>query len=227
MGFSLKSAISGATGGFSTGGLFGAGLGAITGGLIGGAEESQANAVYKRQMADSINLWNMQNAYNSPLQQMLRFDEAGLNRMLVYGSGNVSGNASSSVNSPSYPQISGDYSKSIARMFERLNVEEKQEDVAGKELDNEMKRAQLGLTLARIQALKAGRTVGNSTNADLQRELLQLRIAALKNPPKKDERGWFERRMDDLLEVGGRIGEGIFDFVDRPSLENPNVRVIY
>lgn len=36
--------------------------------------------------------WNLANDYNHPLQQMQRLREAGLNPLLVYGSGSVSGN---------------------------------------------------------------------------------------------------------------------------------------
>jgi len=48
--------------------------------------------MYNRQRADAIEFWNMQNAYNSPEQQMSRFKAAGLNPHLIYGQGN-SGNA--------------------------------------------------------------------------------------------------------------------------------------
>jgi hypothetical protein len=41
--------------------------------------------MYDRQRADALADWNMQNAYNSPSQQMQRFKEAGLNPNLVYG----------------------------------------------------------------------------------------------------------------------------------------------
>lgn len=41
--------------------------------------------LYDKQRADALADWNMQNAYNSPSQQMQRFKEAGLNPNLVYG----------------------------------------------------------------------------------------------------------------------------------------------
>lgn len=41
--------------------------------------------MYNRQRADALADWNMQNAYNSPSQQMQRFKEAGLNPNLIYG----------------------------------------------------------------------------------------------------------------------------------------------
>lgn len=47
---------------------------------------------YNRQLGDNINLWRMQNEYNTPAAQMARFKEAGLNPNLIYGQGNP-GNA--------------------------------------------------------------------------------------------------------------------------------------
>lgn len=43
--------------------------------------------MYQRQYDDNIRLWEMQNAYNSPEQQMARLKAAGLNPNLVYGNG--------------------------------------------------------------------------------------------------------------------------------------------
>lgn len=49
--------------------------------------------MYERTKQDNIAFWNMQNEYNTPSNQMKRFQEAGLNPHLIYGQGN-SGNAS-------------------------------------------------------------------------------------------------------------------------------------
>lgn len=45
--------------------------------------------MYGRQRADALADWEMQNAYNSPMAQMARFKDAGLNPHLIYGQGNV------------------------------------------------------------------------------------------------------------------------------------------
>lgn len=62
-------------------------------------ETNQAN----RELAEyayekDLEMWNRQNVYNSPVEQMQRLEEAGLNPNLMYGQGST-GNASSS---PSY-----------------------------------------------------------------------------------------------------------------------------
>lgn len=53
------------------------------------AQRREAELAYQR----SIQMWHMQNAYNSPAEQMKRFGAAGLNPHLIYGQGS-SGNAS-------------------------------------------------------------------------------------------------------------------------------------
>lgn len=55
-------------------------------------ETNQANTqfawdMYNRQRRDSLDDWNRQNAYNSPLQQMQLLREAGLNPHMFYGKG--------------------------------------------------------------------------------------------------------------------------------------------
>lgn len=54
--------------------------------------QSQENEkAYQR----NLQMWNLQNAYNSPTQQMARLRSAGLNPNLVYGSGVTGNNAGS------------------------------------------------------------------------------------------------------------------------------------
>lgn len=59
---------------------------------------------YDRMKQDNLNFWAMQNEYNSPKAQLQRFQEAGLNPLLIYGqgssglAGNLSAPSSSSPN---------------------------------------------------------------------------------------------------------------------------------
>lgn len=50
--------------------------------------------MYDKQKQDAIAMWQMQNQYNSPQEQMRRLKAAGLNPNLVYGNGTVANNAS-------------------------------------------------------------------------------------------------------------------------------------
>lgn len=57
------------------------------------AQKAEAELGYQR----SVNMWNMQNQYNSPEAQMQRFMQAGLNPHLIYGQGTAG-------NSTGFPQ---------------------------------------------------------------------------------------------------------------------------
>lgn len=48
----------------------------------------------KYAYSKDLEMWNRQNAYNTPSAQMQRYKEAGLNPNLIYGSGASAGNAS-------------------------------------------------------------------------------------------------------------------------------------
>lgn len=91
-------AFSNAAGGF---------LGSIFNGTMGYLGQKQANETNiqiardtneaNRQLAQyewnkNLEMWNLQNLYNSPASQMQRFKQAGLNPNLIYGQGNA-GNA--------------------------------------------------------------------------------------------------------------------------------------
>lgn len=46
---------------------------------------SYSREMYDKQRADALADWNRQNQYSSPVAQMMRFKEAGLNPNLIYG----------------------------------------------------------------------------------------------------------------------------------------------
>lgn len=86
------------------------GLGSFADSVIGANAQRQANiqnmqlakyqnnwqtAENEKAYARSVEMWNMQNQYNSPTAQMSRLRQAGLNPNLVYGSG-VTGNSAGS-----------------------------------------------------------------------------------------------------------------------------------
>lgn len=82
----------------------------VLGGAISWAATAQQNKksrefsekMYQRQFDDNLELWHLQNQYNSPRAQMQRLQEAGLNPNLMYGTG--SGANSASAPSPA-PQV--------------------------------------------------------------------------------------------------------------------------
>lgn len=67
-------------------------------------QRSENKKAYDRNLA----MWNMENEYNHPVQQMARLREAGLNPNMVYGSGATTLAASTKAAQPanvSFPQL--------------------------------------------------------------------------------------------------------------------------
>ena len=72
-------------------------------------DQKKANLeLAKYQYSKDLEMWNKGNAYNDPSAQMQRLKSANLNPNLVYGGGNVSGNAAGQL--PKFNAPSVDYS---------------------------------------------------------------------------------------------------------------------
>lgn len=59
---------------------------------------------YQKERADSLADWNRQNDYNSPLSQMARYRDAGLNPNLIYGQSNTADPVRSTNTAPWNPR---------------------------------------------------------------------------------------------------------------------------
>lgn len=98
--------------------MSGAGAAIITGasnvvgsglGAIGAKKRMKLQAGYNMEMAKyayskDLEMWNRKNVYNSPMQQMARFKEAGLNPMLMYGKGTAGAGQATELPKHSIPQ---------------------------------------------------------------------------------------------------------------------------
>jgi hypothetical protein len=60
-----------------------------------GMQDAKNLRQYNRQRKDNLTDWHRQNQYNSPVQQMARLKEAGLNPALMYGKSGGTGQATS------------------------------------------------------------------------------------------------------------------------------------
>ncbi len=80
-----------------------AGLAAVTASVVGAFSQRRTNKKNRElaeyQYSKDVEMWEKNNEYNSPESQMDRYQQAGLNPNLVYGSPAVSGNSTSM---PSY-----------------------------------------------------------------------------------------------------------------------------
>lgn len=95
--------------------------------------------------------WNAMNAYNHPAEQMKRLREAGLNPMLVYGSGGVTGNTSSG---GSVPNVATPEAGSVDLAGSVLNGLAMYQDLASKDIQMQLNDAQTQYTLARAAKVR-------------------------------------------------------------------------
>ncbi|QCS36707.1 minor capsid protein [Capybara microvirus Cap3_SP_646] len=130
-------------------------IGDKIGGLFGDAWEDftgKSDAVENNKAA--MEAWNLMNDYNSPVKQMERLRAAGLNPNLVYGSGNVAGNTTSS------PSLTGTNSNLFTGLSNVASV-------AGKALAMYQGYAGLDLTRAQTdQSKAAAANLGSQTAAN-------------------------------------------------------------
>lgn len=79
-------------GGSLFGGLFGSKSSSAKAQLTATRETNEQNyKIWQEQKQHEIDMWNMQNAYNTPEQQVARLREAGLNPYLSLQNGSATG----------------------------------------------------------------------------------------------------------------------------------------
>lgn len=148
-------------------------LGSVIGSAAGFGSQYMANQqsmdVARYQNDWNLMMWKLNNKYNSPLEQIKRLKEAGLNPNLVYGSGNVGGNASSTPPQAAGASIGaytnfGDFGAS-AGVDTYMRMKLLESDLQSKEVERGKMAAETGLLGARA----AGEGLENS--------LRQLRLA--------------------------------------------------
>lgn len=90
-----------------------------------GAQQSQADEAFRKnkelarmQNGFRIAQWERENLYNTPMQQMMRFKEAGLNPNLIYGQQNLSANSPELVGGTPYqsPQANPIDAQGVAQL---------------------------------------------------------------------------------------------------------------
>ena len=113
--------------------------------IFGQRSANQTNIQLAREQRQwDLDMWNRQNEYNNPKNQMLRLKAAGLNPNLVYGSGSVSGNVTGSSPKASVSRVENvmagfrpmDYLMSALGAYQSLRKNEADVDltIANKEL---------------------------------------------------------------------------------------------
>jgi len=175
------------------------GIGNVAGSLLGigaplfgqakAAEQSAKNVqdtiAHQKEMAQyaygkDLEMWERQNLYNEPSQQMARLKEAGLNPNLVFGGGSVN-NTSSTM--PKYQQVKPDYS-GRRNPLEALAT-------MGMYQDLKLKQAQVD----NVRAQREGQDIKNGIT------LLNKRMETARTNYFLKDRGWYK-------EPWGYTGDG-------------------
>lgn len=112
------------------------------------AQKKANKELAKYSYGMDLEQWKRQNEYNTPLSQMERFKDAGLNQNLIYGTG-TSGNAASS---PTYNEATTDHTKAALNLgqpqaqynqqqLHQLELQQRKETIrkTGEEADNEFR----------------------------------------------------------------------------------------
>ncbi|MBA1398116.1 hypothetical protein GHK66_14100 [Staphylococcus sciuri] len=152
---------------------------------------SQAKEMQNKEFLYNMDMWNAQNAYNHPTQQMQRLQQAGLNPNLVYGNGSVVGNTTSN-----YPQYKAPEYKAPHLTAPQFNFDPYQAVQFGQQLA--MQKAQVNMLDAQTAKVEqetknsaldniyktlqnAGMKVDVNTKQRLQEITIQQAIQTLQN----------------------------------------------
>lgn len=174
------------------------GIGHSVGSLLGFGSQKSANKanmeLAKYQYDRALDMWNMQNAYNTPSEQRKRLMEAGLNPNLVYGNGQVQGLTSAPAPQYQAPHI-GAYTN-----FGSLGVEQAMTTYMG-----------LSKMQADIQNTKANTANTEATTANVlaqhdlipqQYQLNQLEIIrrGIENAKNDIDREFWHKQWENVVE---------------------------
>lgn len=165
------------------------------------AEEAQKDRdfqreMYEKQYQDNIKFWQMQNDYNLPSAQLQRIRDAGMNPLLAYGQGGLSGNiASQSPESPTAPH-GAHASSHFNNPIDMPNLALLDAQIDNLRADSEQKRAAAGESGAKTENLKF--------DLDFKRETkdidISLKVAEFDYKKAMQNLSYFER-----LEISSKI----------------------
>jgi hypothetical protein len=132
----------------------------------------------------NVDMWKMQNEYNTPEAQMQRFKDAGLNPHLMYGQG-TAGNASGapSMETAKYNDVRADYNQvpavqlpDVISRFQDVGMRGAQIDLTKKEF--EKKHFESGI--AELERNLKASTLDSKTKQELQKVVINSKNILLK-----------------------------------------------
>lgn len=153
------------------------------------AQQNKKNRQFAREMSDlewqrNLEMWEKQNAYNSPEAQMQRFRQAGLNPHLIYGKG-TPGNATNlpNYNAPKWqgvpPQIA---IPNMVAMYNDLRRTKIMSDATQAKIEVDRERAKQVSLESAIKAIKLSYAPENEKYQLIAKQnLANLGIQKIKN----------------------------------------------
>lgn len=192
-----------------------------------------------RKMAEyqfdrNVEMWNMQNKYNTPANQMQRFKDAGLNPNLIYGKG-TAGNATTM---PQYQAPKQEFNLSppdvlsVLGMYQDvLNKKQQRDNMQAQEDAIRQSTANAGITNSILQQNLINRTLGNTEYAKTLEERIrgwslknletfgryQLQQQEIKN--KQQQHSIFELQMPWYRKTGEFAEKGL-NFKNQNFIQN-------
>lgn len=182
----------------------------------------------KDQNSAQWDMWNAQNAYNTPAAQMKRLKEAGLNPMLVYGSGSHSFSAGSMSASGASGAGGSLASSLVSGLFGRLTQRDK----------NELARQSLGLEKQRVQFtgaklhqdLQLGQEQIAQVRANTSLALEQVRKQNIENgileALSKNSPSWLNPKDTSNFATGMRALGALYDAARAPAVYDESLPAI-
>ncbi len=197
------------------------------------ADRQRAWEVDQRNAQNQFNLdmWNRTNEYNSPMAQMERLKQAGLNPNLMYGQGNVgfAGDLKSSeTGSVSLPKTSNvergyvDFGRNIPTAVELAQIGRLK---SGTNLDNA--NAIKALNDAQLQAAnKMGKDAENKTalelskySGDMARAIADKTIADAKRASFESSEQWTGAKLEKIKAETKKLKQEIKNLSEREKIE--------
>lgn len=173
-------------------------LGSLAGNTVGGIFQNHANArLAKENREFALDMWNRENEYNLPINQVQRYRDAGLNPALMAGQISA-GNTSAP---KSFDNVGKDYSY-IRRSSEMFN---QAVNMVGALMDLKTKDAQR----QNIEANTAQTLIGNKTFGDLKSTELAIQQEKLKQFIENN--AWLPKLNFQQFEKG-RLGNYILQY---------------
>lgn len=147
---------------------------------------------WNEQNAYAEKVWNMENEYNSPANQMLRFKQAGLNPHLIYGQNNMGGSVStanlqsadrSNVHKPEWNPRAPTFDFGSGVMS-YIDAEQKQAQTDNVKTQSDVLKQDIALRIAQTGATIAGEAKTRQ-EMDFASQMFQISLDAVKAGTRK------------------------------------------